>query len=89
MNQQSSVKKMLIYLKGGGHCVPGDGDNNCNERSETILTIHVFWDICHYKMTLCILDVPKIPICALQCLIQLLISQLKILVIHLEIQIRP
>jgi len=32
MNQQSSVKKMLIYLKGGGHCVPGDGDNNCNER---------------------------------------------------------
>ena len=31
MNQQSA-KKMLIYLKGGGLCVPGTGSKNCNNR---------------------------------------------------------
>jgi len=31
VNQQSS-KKMLIYLQGGGFCVPGDGPTNCNAR---------------------------------------------------------
>jgi len=31
INQQSS-KKMLIFLQGGGFCVPGDGPENCNER---------------------------------------------------------
>ena len=31
VNEQSS-RKMLIYLKGGGYCVPGNGPNNCNGR---------------------------------------------------------
>ena len=29
---QHPNKKMLIYLKGGGLCVPGDGYSSCNNR---------------------------------------------------------